>query len=318
MTEIIGHRDERRAFREAAASGNLHHAWLFTGPAGVGKALVATSLATELLADGSGLSRERTGAMIAAGSHPDFRLLSRQPKDREKPDGDLARSIPIAQVRSLQSMFATKPSLSDRRVVIIDAIDDLEPPAANALLKNLEEPPHGTIFLAVSHAPGRLLPTIRSRCRLLRFGALSREDVGRVLRTAVQDADDAEIEALTVMANGSPGRSLAFAGLDLAAIERDMQIIATEGDPTNAVRVRLAKTLGAKASQLRYEAFLERAPAFIASAARERSGAALAGAIDAYHAATSLAGAARGLSLDAGGSVFEMAGIIARLAPRSI
>ncbi|NWM20145.1 DNA polymerase III subunit delta', partial [Escherichia coli] len=78
--------------------------------------------------------------------------------------------------------FATKPSFSPRRVIVIDAIDDLERGGANALLKNLEEPPAGTIFLLVSHAPGRLLPTIRSRCRLLRFEALPDADVAAILR----------------------------------------------------------------------------------------------------------------------------------------
>ena len=106
-------------------------------------------------------------------SHPDFKLLERLPKANSE---ELARSITVDQVRGLQPLFATTPSLSPRRVVLIDAIDDLERSAANALLKNLEEPPAGTIFLLVSHAPGRLLPTIRSRCRLLRFDPLDDDD----------------------------------------------------------------------------------------------------------------------------------------------
>src|SRR3546814_4927885 len=93
-----------------------------------------------------------TRALIAAGSHPDFRLLQRLPKDADKPGENLARSITIAQVRTLQAMFAITPSMSPRRVVLIDAVDDLERGGANALLKSLEEPPAGTIFLLVSHA----------------------------------------------------------------------------------------------------------------------------------------------------------------------
>src|SRR3546814_10670046 len=97
-----------------------------------------------------------TRALIAAGSHPDFRLLQRLPKDADKPGENLARSITIAQVRTLQAMFATTPSMTPRRVVLIAAVDDLERGGANALLKSLEEPPAGTDFLPVSPQPGRV------------------------------------------------------------------------------------------------------------------------------------------------------------------
>ena len=183
------------AFASAMESGALHHAWLFAGPEGVGKASFARAAALRLLAEGAlpgTLSPgfevpegDRTRSLIAAGSHPDYRELTRQPKDIDKPGQDLARSIPIAQVRALQPLFATTPSMSARRVVLIDAIDDLERGGANALLKNLEEPPAGTIFLLISHAPGRLLPTIRSRCRLLRFEPLDDRAMARVLRDAL-------------------------------------------------------------------------------------------------------------------------------------
>ena len=146
-------------------------------------------------------------------------MLARLPKDPEKPDQDLARSITIAQVRTLQPLFATTPSMSARRVVVIDAIDDLERGGANALLKNLEEPPAGTIFLLVSHAPGRLLPTIRSRCRLLRFEALADDEVASAIRALPPDADDEEIAALVRASDGAPGRALRYAGLDIAGID---------------------------------------------------------------------------------------------------
>ncbi|MCX8477432.1 MAG: DNA polymerase III subunit delta', partial [Sphingomonas sp.] len=223
----------------------------------------------------------------------------------------------IAQVRSLQPLFATKPSLSERRVVVIDSIDDLERGGANALLKNLEEPPAGTIFLLVSHAPGQLLPTIRSRCRLLRFEPLGDEQVAQLLRVELLDLPASEIEALVRAGEGSIGRALGFAGLDIAALESDMAVLADTGDPSNAIRSRLAKLLGAKAAQPRYEAFLDRSPSFIAERARTRSGEGLRTALDAYAAARELAGAATGLSLDAGATVFEMSGLIARLSTRT-
>ena len=319
---LLGNPAARDAFLAAAHGGSLHHAWLLTGPEGIGKASFANAAAMRLLAEGAGEALpsgldvpdgSRTRALVAAGSHPDYRRLTRLPKDADKPDEDLARSITIAQVRTLQPMFATVPSMSSRRVVVIDSIDDLERGGANALLKNLEEPPAGTIFLLVSHAPGRLLPTIRSRCRLLRFERLSDDETTTALRRALPESDEREIDALVAAAEGSPGRGLRFAGLDLAAVDAAIAVIAADGDPDNGQRAALAKKLGGKAAQGRYEAFLDRALAFIAAAARTRSGTRLRIAIDAHAAARDLAGAARGLSLDAGGTVWEMAGIVARL-----
>ena len=323
MTPIIGNTAAQAAFMAAMRGGSLHHAWLIAGPQGVGKASFARAAAMRMLADAAepdsrsiGLQvteGNRTRSLMEAGSHPDFRVLARLPKDPEKPDQDLARSITIAQVRTLQPLFATTPSMSPRRVVVIDAIDDLERGGANALLKNLEEPPAGTIFLLVSHAPGRLLPTVRSRCRLLRFDALADEEVATAIRTLQPDADEGEVAALVRASDGAPGRALRYAGLDIAAIDEAIAAIAQDGDRDNGRRLKLAKALGLKAAQPRYEAFLDRAPAFIADAARIRSGPALRSALDAHAAARELAGAAIGLSLDAQATVFEMAGIVATL-----
>lgn len=317
----VGHSAASEAFLAALHSGSLHHAWLFVGMEGIGKATFAKAWALRMLAEGAaeplppGIGvpeHSRTRALIEAGSHPDLRILTRLPKD-DKPDSGLARSITIAQVRTLQPMFATAPSMSSRRVVLIDAIDDLERSGANALLKNLEEPPAGTIFLLISHAPGKLLPTIRSRCRLLRFKRLTDADTEAVLRAKLPDAEVDEVGALVAVAEGAPGRGLRFAGLDLAKVDEAISAIATNGDPDNSRRAGLAKQLAGKASQGRYEAFLDRAPAFIAHAARDRRGERLRTAIDAHAAARDLAGAARGLSLDAAGTVWEMAGLVARL-----
>lgn len=321
---LIGNESAREALAAAMASGALHHAWLIAGPEGVGKGSFARQAALRLLSEAAGRDQLRPGwdvpedsqtvHLVAAGAHPDYRELVRLPKDPDKPDEALARSITIAQVRALQPLFATKPSFSARRVIVIDTIDDLERGGANALLKNLEEPPAGTIFLLVSHAPGRLLPTIRSRCRLLRFEPLPDADVAAILRAELPDATASEIAALVRAGEGSPGRALGFAGLDIAALEAEMAQLAETGDPSNLIRVRLAKLLGAKAAQPRYEAFLERAPSFVAERAKALSGDALRTALDAHAAARELAGAATGLSLDPSATVFEMSGILARLA----
>jgi len=324
MNGFTGNTNAQAALAAAMASGALHHAWLLAGPEGVGKARFARIAALRMLAEAAEPQSLKPGwdvpdttqaaHLFAAGSHPDYRELLRLPKDVDKPEQGLARSMKIDQVRSLIASFATKPSLSERRVVVIDSIDEVERPgAANALLKVLEEPPQGTIFLLVSHAPGRLLPTIRSRCRLLRFDPLPATDVATVLRAERPDATAIEIDALVRAGEGSPGRALGFAGLDLAALEADMAAIAERGDASNAIRSRLAKLLGARAAQPRYEAFLERAPSFIAERAKPLQGEGLRTALDAYHAARELGAAALGLSLDPGATVFEMSGLIARL-----
>lgn len=314
MTSFHGNAAARAAFDAAVDSGVLHHAWLLAGPQGVGKGRFAREAAARLLALSAGdATGERTHALIEAGSHPDYRELARLVKE-ERGETRLARSITIAQVRALHPLFATTPSLGPRRVIVIDAIDDLEREGANALLKSLEEPPPGTVFLLVSHAPGRLLPTIRSRCRTLRFNLLDEREVREVLREQAPDLRGDELESLVRAAAGSPGRALRYAGLDLGAIDTALTTIARTGDRANAERTRLAKALSTKAAQPRYEAFLDRTPEFIASQAPQRGGDELRIVLDAYEEAQAIAGAARRLSLDAGGTVFELAGVVARLA----
>lgn len=314
MTSLVGNDAARGAISAAAEGGNLHHAWLIAGSEGLGKATYARQSAAWLLAREAGDTAGRTEAMIAAGAHPDFRVLERLAVDESKPDKGFARSIKIDQIRALGPMFAVKPSMSSRRVIMIDAIDDLERSASNALLKSLEEPPAGTIFLLISHAPGRLLPTIRSRCRLLRFDPLDEGQVASVLRATLPAASADEIAVLVRAGAGSPGRALRFAGLDLAAIETALVAIAHDGDPGNQQRVRLSKALALKAAQPRYEAFLERVPAFIAERARTMAGEGLRDALDAYAAAAELARVSLAQSLDAATTAFEMGGFVARLA----
>ncbi len=327
MTLPAGNAAAQEELRAAMTGEALHHAWLFTGPQGVGKASFARIAALRMLAEAAAPGTlqpgfdvpdsDRTRAMIAAGSHPDYRELMRLPKDPDKPDGELVRSINIAQVRALQPMFATTTSMSPRRVVLIDSVDDLERPgASNALLKNLEEPPAGTIFILISHSPGRLLPTIRSRCRRLRFDPLDDAVMADVLRARLPDASAAEIAALVRAGGGSPGRALGYAGLDMAALDDVMATIARGGDRTNAHRSKLAKALALKAAQQRYEAFLDRVPSFIAEASADRTGEALKTALDAYDSARALAISARALTLDQQATVYEMAGLVAKLAAR--
>ncbi|HEV7659127.1 MAG TPA: AAA family ATPase [Allosphingosinicella sp.] len=321
MTPLHGHGPEVAAFRAALDQSRLHHAWLLAGPEGVGKALFADKAALLMLASGAGPAVEGSGLdvpddhpmarLAAAGSHPDLMRLERLTKESGT---ELARSISVDQVRGLQRLFATTASMSPRRAVVIDAIDDLERNAANALLKNLEEPPPDTLFLLVSHSPERLLPTIRSRCRLLRLAPLGDDAMTSALRGALPDADDEEIAALVAIGEGAPGRAIAWRGLDIGALDREMDALVREGDATNRRRSALAQSLALKSAQGRYEAFLARAPSRIAAAARERGGAARADALRLWERATALAGSARRHSLDPASVVFELAGMLAALA----
>ena len=323
MTTILGHDAQARLMIGAAASGRMHHGWILVGPQGVGKGSFARALALRLLADAAGpaVGGEALGApeshpvrrLIEAGAHPDYAELA----PLEKEGGGVARNITVDQVRGLGRLIQSAPSLSPRRIVVIDSADDLERGAANALLKTLEEPPADMLFLLVSHAPGRLLPTIRSRCRTLRFDALDEGAMRVVLKRADETLGGREIDALVRAGLGSPGQALRYAGLNLAEIEETLGALAAEGDPGNRRRLALAKALAVKAAKPRYEAFLERAPAFIAQAARGRSGPALGRALDHWEQARQLAGGAVILSLDPAAVVFELAGHVAALAPAS-
>jgi DNA polymerase-3 subunit delta' len=325
VTPLYGHDAAVSAFREGLDSGRLHHAWLLAGPEGIGKALFASKAALRVLAQGQGrvaasgldVPDEHPAAkLVAAGSHPDLMRLERLAKDGSA-TGELARSIGVEQVRGLQRLFSTTSSLSPWRVVVIDAIDDLERSAANALLKNLEEPPAHSLFLLVSHAPERLLPTIRSRCRQLRLSRLSDDPMTAALEAALPDADAREIEALRAAGQGSPGRAIAFRGLDVASLDKAMAELVREGDPHNARRSALAQSLALKSAQPRYEAFLSRMPSVVAAEAKRRRGGALAEALRLWERAQALAASAKHLSLEPESVVFELAGILATLSPKT-
>jgi DNA polymerase III subunit delta' len=297
-------------FRAALRADRLHHAWLVAGPRGVGKARFADWAARLLLdAEGDGAPG---ASLLDAGSHPDFKRLERLANDKT---GNLARNITVDQVRQLRSLFATGTAISGRRVVLIDSIDDLERGAANALLKSLEEPPTNTIFLLVSHQPGRLLATIRSRCRTLMFGPLDDEAMTSFLSEALPDIDRSERLALVGQAKGLPSAALAYAALDFQSIEGALEELATSGDRSNTVRSALARSLALKAASARYEAFLARAPAFIADYARNAQVGQLDTALTAWRKARALSEIAIPRSLVPETVVFEMAGLVASLAP---
>jgi DNA polymerase-3 subunit delta' len=318
---ILGQDRAVEQFAAAWASRKLHHAWLLAGPKGVGKATFAREAATRVLADaagplveGPGLStppEHRIAKLVEAGSHPDLRWLQRLA--REKGEGT-ARNITVDQVRSLGDLFDLTPALSPWRAVVIDSIDDLEKSAANALLKMLEEPPANCLFLLVSHAPGKLLPTIRSRCRRLDFQSLADDVMASILEREAPSLSAAERQRIVGLAGGSAGRALALAELDLVALEEAALRILREGDPTNGRRSELAQELGRRGAGERYAAFLDLLPALIAREARQLSGAPRLRAVEAYTRTRELAAIAPRLSLDPAATIFQIGGILASVA----
>jgi len=317
---IVGHDKAVEQFAAAWASRKLHHAWLLAGPKGVGKASFAHAAARRVLADAAGPPSDLPGIatddehrmvrLIEASSHPDMRWLERLP--REKAEG-LARNISVDQIRGLSELFELSPAMSDWRVAVIDSVDELEASGANALLKMLEEPPPNSLFFLVSHAPGRLLPTIRSRCRRLDFQALGDDAMTSILESEAPELSPGERQKIISMSFGSAGRALAFAELSLAKLEDAALAILRQGDPTNAHRSDLAQELGKRGAAERYVAFLDLAPSLIAREARQLDGPRRERALDAYAKAREIAAIAPRLSLDPAATVFQIGGILASI-----
>ena len=318
---IVGQDRAVEQFATAWASRKLHHAWLLAGSRGVGKATFARSAARRVLADASGPPSELPGIgtedshaivkLVEAGSHPDMRWLERIENEKT---GNLNRDINVKQIRELGEFMGMTAALSPWRVAVIDTVDELAISGANALLKILEEPPANTLFFLVSHAPGRLLPTIRSRCRRLDFANLDDDAMTSILERQAPDLAVIDRNRVIAMSGGSAGRALAFAELGLAKLEDAAVAIIRQGDPTNARRSELALELGRKGATERYSAFLELAPLLIAREARHLDGIRRERALDAYGKARELATVAPRLSLDPAATVFQIGGLLAGVA----
>lgn len=260
-----GHDAAWREWRAAMTSTRMHHAWILAGIKGIGKSAFAQAAAAELVAE-PGIQQP------AAPSHPDILTIEPLPanddEDKKKAEGkpfQVKRNITIDQVRRMQQRLVTRPTLGARRVVIIDPADDLEKNAVNALLKSLEEPPVGTFFLLVAHRPGRLLPTIRSRCRILRFDALPPAEVDRILAEQVPQSSAASRAAAVAAADGSPGAALSFVEHDLGAIHSLMLRILREGDASLVLRGELVDQLGARPDRERLVALGDLARSVLAA-----------------------------------------------------
>ncbi len=313
---FAGHEAPWREWHAALAGKRLHHGWIFAGRRGVGKAAFARQAARELVAE--------PGVPQPPGGHPDVIVLEPLPasaEDEKKRDEGkpyaVKRNITVEQVRGMQARLTTRPTLGARRVVIIDAADDLERGASNALLKSLEEPPVGTFFMLVAHRLGRLLPTIRSRCRVLNFPAVDTAEIDALLREAAPNADAAVREAAIAAAGGSPGVALEFVELDLGGLYRAMTAIAERGDRDFTARGKLAETLGPRPDRRRQLAAIDLARAVLAARMGETPRDQLPALSDAHAELVRLAAQAPTYNFDPGLLILEIGTLLASLAEPS-
>lgn len=255
---------------EGWAQDRLHHAWLITGPAGIGKATLAFRFARFLLSNpakpGAGLfggppdppdlaldPDHPVFRRVAAGSHPDLLVIERLMDEKR---GRQKSAVGVDQIRQVADFMHLTPAEGGWRIVIIDPVDDLNVNASNALLKVLEEPPPRALLLLTSHAPGGLLPTIRSRCRLLRAAALPDAMVERILLEQGAEIDPGDRTGLIRLAEGSAGRAFDLLEQGGLSFFRDMLAILTRPAPANlAAQHALADKLSKAGAEAAFETF---------------------------------------------------------------
>lgn len=279
--QLFGHAAAEAEFLTAATSGRLPHGWLLTGPKGVGKATFAWRAARFLLATPPPDDNDMFGAppppqsldisadhpvshRMAALSEPGLFLL-RRPVD-DKDNKKLKTVITVDEVRGLKGFFHMSAG-NARRVVIVDSADEMNPSAANALLKELEEPPEGAVLFLISHRPSGLLPTIRSRCRTLRFNPLGDADLASALMQA--GAEPPEGVALATLAQGSVGEAIALAEQGGPGLYADIsKLLGTLPNMDRQLAIRLAEGTAGKGNEARFTLTLSLLDTALSRAAR--------------------------------------------------
>ena len=239
-----GHEGARAAILNQLAERRLPGAILLHGPQGIGKATFAFEMAAAILIATGDEPAQRVEEQVGALSHPNLFLLRRRPRDTK----GFYTVIRVEDVRDLRGSLNHTRGRAGHRIAVIDSIDDCNPSAANALLKTLEEPPADTVFLLVSHRPGRLLPTIRSRCHNLALRPVGADDVRALLLEHDPGLGQAEIDRAVALAGGRPRRAFETLALEPESALGALQawLVDPAAHPAG-VALQLADALGANA-----------------------------------------------------------------------
>ncbi|MEM7700549.1 MAG: DNA polymerase III subunit delta' [Pseudomonadota bacterium] len=307
MTAWPNHEEPWRQWRSALGSARMHHGWILAGKSGLGKLEFAQAAARELV--------EEPG-VPQPDDHPDILEITYGPKDdkeeRKRQNGkpfEVSKVIRVREIRAMQQRLTTRPTLGKRRAIIIHPADDMNVEAANALLKSLEEPPQGTFFILVTHRPSRLLPTIRSRCRVLRFATMSEGQLSEMLAAQGLAHDPAALHS----AAGSYGAAVRFMEEDLGPVARMIDGLLTAGDPGFTARSELSRLIGARATKERVQAIFDLAQNITAGRAKSaQTNAARAAMIDAHSELIRLATQAPSHNFDPGLLTLEIGTLLVR------
>jgi len=265
--DLIGHRQPINHLAAQYASGRMHHAWLLNGPKGIGKATLAFRFAGHLFRNidatkapniyvapdkGDGVE-----SRVAGGGHPNLLHLSRPWDEKQK---KFKTELTVDEIRRTISFFGKTRGEMGWRVCIVDAADEMNDNAANALLKILEEPPSNTLFLVISHASGRLLATIRSRCQLLTVKPLSEDEVIKIADNLglLKDVEPQDRQLVATLSAGSPRRAAILLRNEGISLYRRLEKLCTSLDqPEWSAIHSIASELAPRAKDEKFRLFMD-------------------------------------------------------------
>lgn len=273
---LFGHDAAEARWLADRKSGKLAHGWLITGPKGIGKATLASRIARAMLAGQEGLDMPPEHPVfrrVTTGAHPDFLMV--EPLFDEK-KGEPKGEILAEQAREIPQFMSLTPAESSWRVVIVDSVDMLNEKAANAILKVLEEPPPQALLLLVSHNPGALLPTIRSRCAQLRLTPLNDSAFSQAMRHLHPDMEAGALRALEALSAGSPGMASAYEEQGALVLYEEMLEVCSTLPSLDPLKVHaFADSAAGMKSHARFRLFTELALCLFARVSKAAAGGAV-------------------------------------------